>query len=98
LQKPGSIIISKLISQTPRGRKIDRVPYAKIEKILVDLLVDDEKYFVYQGQELVSIYENVFDCYLIDVRSLFRYAGRRKADQKLRNFILEKTRVELITV
>jgi len=98
MQKPGSIIISKFISQTPRGRKIDKVPYAKIEKILVDLLVDDEKYFVYQGRELVSIFENVFDRYMIDVRSLFRYAGRRKADQKLRNFILEKTRVELITI
>ena len=57
------------------GKKISGVPYAKIGKILVDILVDDEKFYVFQGQELVSIFENVFANYWIDEKSLFRYAG-----------------------
>jgi len=96
LQQSEAILISKLITQTPVGRKVNGVPYAKIEKILVDILVDDEKYFIFQGQELVSIYENVFDRYLIDEKSMLRYAGRRKAIVKLKHFILSQTQIELM--
>lgn len=91
------VIISKLISQTPKGRYKEKIPYAKLEKILVDIFVDENKFFIFQGSEMVSIYEEAFSVYLIDERSLFRYAGRRNAKQKLLNFILEKTKVKLVT-
>jgi hypothetical protein len=96
IQQPESFLISKLVTQTPIGKKISGVPYAKIEKILVDILVDDEKYYVFQGQELVSIFENVFANYWIDEKSLFRYAGRRNALPKLNQFILNQTQIKFI--
>ncbi len=94
LQQSEAILISKLITQTPVGKKVNGVPYAKIEKILVDILVDEEKYFIFQGRELVSIYENVFYGYLMDEKSMLRYAGRRKAMDKLKQFILNQTQIE----
>jgi hypothetical protein len=94
LQQPESILISKLISQTPMGKKISDVPYAKLEKILVDILVDDDKYFIFQGQELVNIFQNAFAQYWIDESSLIRYAGRRNADEKLKQFVLNQAQIE----
>lgn len=94
IQQPETILISKLVTQTPMGKRVNGVPYAKIEKILVDILVDDEKYFIFQGQELVSIFENAFAHYLIDDKSLLRYAGRRNAIPKLKQFVRNQTRIE----
>ena len=96
IQQPETFLISKLVTQTPMGKKISGVPYAKIEKILVDILVDDEKYYVFQGQELVSIFENVFANYWIDEKSLLRYAGRRNALPKLNQLILNQTQIKFI--
>ena len=89
------IIISQLISQSPRV-KVHGLPYPKIEKILVDLLTDEEKFFAFQGQELIRIYENVFETYQVSEKTLFRYAERRKVSQKLRAFICKETSIELI--
>jgi len=94
-QLPEAIIISKLISQTPMGNRVEDIPYAPIEKILVDLLVDDEKFFTFRGNELVSIYNGVFNSYLINQKSLVRYAGRRKAIPKLIKFVINKTPIEI---
>jgi hypothetical protein len=89
------IIVSHLITQSPRV-KVNGLPYPKIEKILVDLYTDEEKFFVFQGQELVRIYENVFEAYRVSQKTLFRYAERRKVSQKLRAFICKETSIELI--
>jgi hypothetical protein len=94
IQQSESVFISKLISQTPRGKNFGGVPYARLEKILVDILVDSDKFFIYQGQELVNIFENAFAQFWIDERSLIRYAGRRTAVAKLKQFIQGQTRIE----
>jgi hypothetical protein len=93
-QLPEAILISPLISQTPMGKKTEEIPYAPIEKILVDILVDDKKFFIFRGNELVSIFNGVFNSYLIDEKSLVRYAGRRKAINKLKAFVINETQVE----
>lgn len=64
-------------------------------KILVDILVDENKYYVYQGRELSSIFENAFDTFTINQDSMLRYAGRRTAQDKLKWFILNKTNLKL---
>ena len=91
---PEAILISALISQTPMGKNVQEIPYAPIEKILVDVLVDDKKFFAFRGNELVSIYNGLFNSYLIDEKSLFRYARRRKATDKLKKFVADKTQVK----
>jgi hypothetical protein len=93
-QQPEPILVSRLVTQTPKGKRVNGVPYAKIEKILVDILVDEKKYFLFQGQELVSIFENAFDRYVIDEKSLLRYAGRRNAISKLEQFIRNQTQID----
>ena len=90
-----SIIVSKLISQSPKRQKGNLLSYARLEKILVDILVDEKKYYVYQGQELSSIFENAFDTFIINQDSMLRYAGRRTAQEKLKWFILNKTDLKL---
>ena len=90
-----SIIVSKLVSQSPKRQKGSLVCYAKLEKILVDILVDENKYYVYQGRELSSIFENAFKTFVINQDSMLRYAGRRTAQDKLKLFILNKTNLKL---
>jgi hypothetical protein len=63
----------------------------------VDIFVDDVRFLPYQGNELESIFEEAFRRYLIDEFSLFRYAGRRNAKQKIYQFISEKTNIKLLT-
>jgi len=89
------IIVSHILSQSPHT-KVNGLPYPKIEKILVDLFTDEEKYFAFQGKELVHIYENVFDTYQVSEKTIFRYAERRKVSQKLKAFICQETSIELI--
>jgi len=83
-----SIVIKRLVSQAPvsQSRKIST---PKLEKVLVDLFVEKEFYYPYQGQELINIYENVFRYYKISLKSLNRYADRRKCRDKMKNFLKE---------
>jgi hypothetical protein len=89
-----SIILYQLITQSPKTI-VNRVPSAKLEKILVDIFADEERFYVFQGQELVTIYENAFDTYWINEKTMFRYAGRRRIAKDLRAFIHNQTHIEL---
>jgi len=71
------------------------VPSPKLEKILVDLFTDEDRFYYFQGAELARIFENAFSAHPISVKTLFRYARRRKASTKLRKFIHEQTQIEL---
>lgn len=88
-----SIIIKNLVTQSPL-MKIKNVVTPTIEKILIDLLIDKTVFFPYQGQELVNIYENVFNTYEINVTALIRYATRRNQQQKLLDFIKENLQIK----
>lgn len=57
-----------------------------MEKILIDLLAEKDFYYPYQGQELENIYKNAFNDYKISLKSLNRYAERRKCGDKLKNY------------
>jgi hypothetical protein len=65
---------------------IDGCPVPKIEKMLVDAVNDKEIRFA-QGAELYTIYQNVFDQYDINRRSLIRYASRRNRKEKVKQII-----------
>jgi hypothetical protein len=90
-----SIIVMPLISRSPR-QQVNGIPCPKLEKILVDVFADKEKFFIFQGQELVNIYETAFREYQISEKTLFWYADRRKVHQKIQEFITEKTKIQLI--
>ena len=87
------IVINRLISEAPKNRKIKW--QSRIEKILVDLMADNLLQGIMSPAELPAIYEGVFQQYIVDESSLFRYAKRRSAEKKIRQFIAKKTNVTL---
>jgi hypothetical protein len=92
LPLPESILVSRLLTQSPK-KKLRGATFPRLEKILVDIFVDSDKFFTFQGEELVHIFENVFSTYWINEKTLFRYAGRRSAAERLRDFIDTKTMI-----
>jgi hypothetical protein len=94
LPQPDSILISRLVTQSPR-KTVHGIPFPKLEKILVDIFVDGDKYYYFQGDELARIFENAFSTYWVNEKTLFRYAGRRTDREKLIQFIHEHTQIEI---
>ena len=83
---PESILVTHLITQSPK-KKMSGLIFPRLEKILVDVFADSDKFFAFQGEELVHIFENSFAACWISEKTLFRYAGRRKVTAKLMEFI-----------
>jgi len=94
LPLPESILVSRLLTQSPK-KKLRGATFPRLEKILVDVFVDSDKFFAFQGEELVHIFENVFNTYWVNEKTLFRYAGRRAAATRLKDFIDAKTMIAL---
>jgi len=90
-----SVVVTPLRTQVP-SQRIDGIATPKLEKILVDMFVDDEIFFAFQGDELAHIYETAFMRYRISQKSIFRYAERRNAEGEIRDFIQQKTKIQLI--
>lgn len=81
-----SMIVKKLLSQAPISN-YSNVLMPKLEKILVDVFIEKDFFYPYQGQELNNIFNYVFQYYQISLRSLFRYAGRRKCTESLKKYL-----------
>jgi hypothetical protein len=94
LPLPESILVTRLITQSPK-KKMRGLIFPRLEKILVDVFVDSDIFFAFQGEELIHIFENSFAAYWINEKTLFRYAGRRKAATRLTEFIETRTDISL---
>ena len=79
-------MIKKLVSQSP-VRKQGGIPTPKLEKILVDLFADIEFYYPYQGKERDSLFQNAFDRFRLSLKTLYRYAGRRKCRNEFESYL-----------
>lgn len=79
------IIVKPLNVKSPLLIENDK-KYISIEKIMLDLYVD-KLYVQYQGKELETIYENIFDKYDIDLKKLIKYAEIRTNIENYINFI-----------
>lgn len=82
------IIVKNLVTGSPL-QIVDNVQIPSIEKILVDLIVDDELYSAYQGRDLYSIIENAYEYNTINKDKLLRYANRRTKGTRLEQFIIK---------
>ena len=71
-------------------QEVDSVQIPSIEKILVDLIVDNELLSAYQGRDLTSIIENAFEYNTINMDTLLRYAGRRRKRTMVADLINDK--------
>ena len=89
----GMIVVGKLVSEAPMGQK--EKWNTRIEKLLVDVITNSILLSSVSETELTNIYEEAFEKYAIDESCMFRYAKRRGAEKKIREFIKEKTNVQL---
>jgi len=79
------IVVRPLVSQSPVEYS-EGVRCPKIEKILVDILCDEEFYYL-QGNEVYDIYETALTDFSVNQKALIRYAGRRSATEKVKQII-----------
>lgn len=83
---PGSIVIKKLVSQSPL-QTVSGIRTAKLEKLLVDLVTDSDFFYPYQGNERITLFRNAFSQYRLSLKTLYRYAQRRKCRQELEDYL-----------
>ncbi len=86
LPRPGGIILKNLNKTAPlTERQGLKVP--KIEKIMVDLFVEEETFLPYQGAELRHLFQEFFRNFNINRSTLLQYANKRHAKEKLLLFL-----------
>ena len=95
-KEDGWIVLNPLVSEAPRGR--ERLWHTDMEKMLTDLITDKVLRSLWSDSQLSETFEKAFEKYHIDESKMFRYARRRKGEEKLRNFIKENTTLKLRTV
>ena len=86
------LIIKNLITRSPIGKRTERrikLQTPLLEKILVDLFAEEKLFYLYQGGELVHIYENAIKSYAINFTKLFSYAKRREKEQDIKTFLTD---------
>jgi len=84
------VVIRNLISRSPIDtRTEENIEFSTplLEKILVDLFVEEGLFYYLKGSELVNIYENSIRSYAINFTTLFSYAKRRERDNEIKQFI-----------
>lgn len=88
-----TIIVRKLISDAPPPIGINS--QACLEKIIVDLFEHGLSGNLIEKAEYPEIIESAFTRYNINRSKLFRYARRRGLEKAIRQFIDEKTNIDL---
>ena len=79
------IIVKPLHSRSPLDTK-NNDKYISIEKMMVDLYVD-KLYIQYQGKELQTIYQNIFEKYDINMKKVIKYAKYRTDLETYKKYI-----------
>lgn len=81
------IVVLRLPSEAPKGT--EKPWNSRLEKILVDITVDKLLSRVVSGAEYNTIFTEAFERYLIDQKTMMRYAKRKGAGEKFKQ-CLEK--------
>lgn len=76
-----AIFIKPLISESPTT-KVNGVPVATLEKLLVDIYKDSDFYYL-QGGEYYNIMSNARTLFSINTDKMFRYASRRGVKEEI---------------
>ena len=79
------IVILRLPTETPKGT--GEVWHSRIEKILVDIVVDKLLAKIVSPSEYKTIFTEAYERYLIDENTMFRYANRKGAGKKFREYL-----------
>jgi len=71
-------VIRPDLTVNPNLPQENNVRTANLEKLLVDLVCDEDIYGQYQGEELQNIYKNATDSYAVNYSQMLKYAAARK--------------------
>ena len=88
-----SIIIDRLISESPKGR--NKQHQLAIEKLIVDLFANKRLKEMLSFGDYPAALEAIFSLYEVDQVKMFRYARRRNKEREIREFLQNKTNIEL---
>jgi len=85
------IVIKKLITRSPIDKyryenNVHKIP--TIEKMMVDLLCDEDLLYAYQGTEMFHIWEKMIANYTFDFSQMMTYAKRRQKGEYIRNMLV----------
>lgn len=83
-----SVAIIPLITKSPI-MEVSGIPVPTLEKMLVDVFCDDKLLNAYSGEELVIIYRNAFEEYVIDIARMRSYSRRRNKEHQLKKFLID---------
>lgn len=90
-----TIVVLNLVSETPSNKRMAH--RVLLEKLLVDMMCNKLIPMFVPKSEYADIYEEAFSKYVIDETKLFRYARRRNAEKRLRTYLKEETKAQIIT-
>lgn len=77
--RPNAIFVTELFKRSP----VNKDGTITIEKLIADLLFDEEIYSLYSGQDIDSAVDILCSKYLINFKTLFSYAKRRNHKDQL---------------
>lgn len=83
------VIVKPLVTESP-VKKIDGICTPTLEKLLVDINVDADFYYI-QGIEASYIMENAKSRYQLNIPKMLRYASRRGVKEKLQSYLKNDT-------
>ena len=75
------VVVGRLPSESPKGK--GRPWESRLEKILVDIMVDKLLKEIVPAEETGIIVREAFESYYIDDKAMFRHARRKGAEKKL---------------
>lgn len=82
------VIIVDKVSEAPKDKQN---PYdMTLEKLLVDIFAESIIRYLFSPSEYPLIVETAMERYLIDEKKMMRYARRRNAAEKLKNYMKSK--------
>jgi hypothetical protein len=90
-----AVIVVPMISRSPI-RILQGIATPKLEKVLVDVVADEDHFYFVHGQEMTNIYEGAFENYRVGERTLFWYAQRRNVKERILKLINRNTNIQLI--
>ena len=71
------VVIRPELSVNPPLKAEDNIRLANLEKVLVDIVCDEDVYGQYQGEELINIYNGASETYAINYSRMLKYADAR---------------------
>ena len=95
------VVVTNIITKSPIKKvKHDKgeIYIPKLEKILVDIFYDEDLFIAYQYSAQQSIFEEAINTYQINFDTMFSYAKRRKQDKKIKKYLYESLKYELLNI